>query len=275
MREPKDEKIGAAIIRIRSAPGGWRGAVIRKGTPVEEHRDADLRALQTRLRNEAGKLHPDYIGIDGAIVRFLRFFPGGFTDRAYVKDEREYKAKAKARLDDALPLDNALEATTDEAIAVRRAFATNILHSTELARAHELLGGPNGAAYVRSAARFASGDLEEGLRGMVQAIAPHGRPSWPLLTYLPNLWRPRDHMFLKPVATVDFAQRIGHRFQYDYSATPSADVYRSLLDLIADTETAIDALQPEDRTDVQSFIWVVGDYTDDLLPRLEALRASG
>jgi hypothetical protein len=39
-------------------------------------------------------------------------------------------------------------------------------------------------------------------------------------------------------------------------------VYESLLDLVAKTEANIGDLQPEDRIDVQSFIWVVGDCED-------------
>jgi hypothetical protein len=47
-----------------------------------------------------------------------------------------------------------------------------------------------------------------------------------------------------------------------------------LLTLVADTERGLTKLKPQDRTDVQSFIWVVGDCTDAEMPRLEKLRAS-
>ena len=63
-------------------------------------------------------------------------------------------------------------------------------------------------------------------------------------------------------------------FQYVYSAVPDAQVYRALLTLVADTERGLTKLKPQDRTDVQSFIWVVGDCTDAEMPRLEKLRAS-
>lgn len=276
MRTFPDEKIGGAVIRIVADKGAYSGRIFRKGQPPGAvHSDADLDALRTLLRNEAGKLHPDYIGMDYAITRFLHFFPDGFGDIAYLHDERTYKVEAQDRLRAVLPLDAAADASAADAVAVRKAFAkTNILHTTELARAHELLGGANGAAYVRAAARFARGDLASGLAGMVAAIAPHGRSSWPLLTYLPSLWLPERHMFLKPSATCDFAQRIGHEFQHRYAATPDAAVYSALLDLVADTEAGLSALKPQDRTDVQSFIWVIGDYTDAEMPRLERLRAS-
>lgn len=273
MQSLADEKIGDAIIRIVSNGGLYQGRVLRESKPGQILEDTDLNLLRARLRNEAGKLHPNYVGVDGAIDRFLHFFPGGFEDVAFVQDERDYKVKAQDKLDVVLPLSVALDASAEQAVKVRAAFSTNILHSTELARAHELLGSQDGPAYVRSAARFASGELAAGLAGMAAAIAPHGRHSWPLFTYLPNLWRPLEHMFLKPAATVDFAERIGHDFQYDYSATPEASVYEALLDLAGFTESSIAALKPRDRIDVQSFIWVVGDYTEKELPRLEMLRA--
>ena len=212
MKSWPDEKIGDVTIRIVSQSGRYLGVLIRDKRMSDRYEDADLATLRVRLRNEAGKLHPDYVGMDGAIARFLRFFPAGFSDPAFLHDERAYKVAAQERLKNVLPLIRATDATPEQAVAVRRAFNTNILHSTELAGAHELLGGANGPAYVRAAARFAHGELDQGLAGMVAAVQQHGRPSWPLLTYLPSLWLPEEHMFLKPSATCDFAQRIGTCF---------------------------------------------------------------
>ena len=69
-------------------------------------------------------------------------------------------------------------------------------------------------------------------------------------------------MFLKPQVTVDFAERVGHPFAYQYAATCEAPIYQNLLTLVGDLEQKIAALQPRDRIDVQSFIWVVGKYDD-------------
>lgn len=269
-----DEKIGDVTIRIVHAKGGgYHGVLIRPGKPMgETHSGDDLNALRARLRNEAGKLHPDYLGMDGAIARFVHFFPGGFDDAA-ASNERGYKEASRRRLLDLLPLERATEANEADAVAVRGAFNTNMLSRFELARMHALLGSAQGADFVRAAAGFALGDRKGGLAGMVAAITPHGRPSWPMLTYLPHLWRHEVDIFLKPTVTVDFARRIGHPFQYHYAADPDAAVYESLLDLAEVTEVAIAALHPRDRTDVQSFIWVVGAYTDADLPHLEKLRA--
>lgn len=95
---------------------------------------------------------------------------------------------------------------------------------------------------------------------MEQALKPHGIAKWTAVTYLPFLWKPAAHMFLKPEVTKNFASRVGHRFAHDYIPQLKPDVYGSLLDLAAETEKEIAALEPRDRIDIQSFIWVVGEY---------------
>jgi hypothetical protein len=101
---------------------------------------------------------------------------------------------------------------------------------------------------------------------MAKAVTPHGRPSWPIVTYLPFFWQPERHMFLKPEKTVDFATRVGHPFADEYSGDLEAGVYESLLDLANVTEAELRPLKPADRIDIQSFIWVVGDYGAEDLP---------
>lgn len=257
-----EEPFGKAKIKIASLAAGFRGSVILDGKQIALLEDEDQDRLRARLRNEAGRLHPDYVGYGGAIARFLGFFDRGFDDPAYVELERSYKLASQRKLLDALSLEVALEADAEQAIKVRKAFNTNVLSSFELARTYAMLGGETGPAYVRGAATFALGDLDAGIAAMTRAIAPHGRASWPMLTYLPNLWSPEAHIFLKPEKTKEFAQRVGHGFANDYSASLEAGVYRSLLDMVVETEVEIAKLKPRDRIDVQSFIWVVGDYKE-------------
>jgi hypothetical protein len=72
------------------------------------------------------------------------------------------------------------------------------------------------------------------------------------------------HMYLKPEVTKDFASRVGHRLASDYEARLNIDVYDSLLDLVAKTASELNDLNPQDGIDVQSFIWVVGSYKNEL-----------
>jgi hypothetical protein len=98
---------------------------------------------------------------------------------------------------------------------------------------------------------------------MESSLKPHDNAKWTVVTYLPFLWRPEEHMFLKPEVTKDFAARVGHRFASDYEFRLDVGVYDSLLDLASKTAHELADLQPRDRIDVQSFIWVVGDYKDE------------
>lgn len=91
---------------------------------------------------------------------------------------------------------------------------------------------------------------------------PHDNAKWTVATYLPYLWRPETHMFLKPEATKDFAIRVGHRFASDYEAQLNLPVYESLLDLVNKTAGELADLRPRDRIDIQSLIWVVRDYQE-------------
>lgn len=97
---------------------------------------------------------------------------------------------------------------------------------------------------------------------MKSVLAPHKVATWPAVTYLPFLWKPNAHMFLKPEVTKDYAARVGHMFAYEYSSELSAPVYECLLDLTVATEAELAELYPADRIDVQSFIWVVGKYDE-------------
>ena len=55
---------------------------------------------------------------------------------------------------------------------------------------------------------------------MERALKHHESAKWTVVTYLPFLWRPETHMFLKPEVTKDFAARVGHRFASDYEPVP-------------------------------------------------------
>ena len=69
-------------------------------------------------------------------------------------------------------------------------------------------------------------------------------------------------MFLKPEVTKDFSTRVGHPFASEYQPALSMEVYVSLLDMVAEAELELADMNPRDRIDIQSFVWVVGDYQE-------------
>lgn len=259
---------GRATLRWQSLPdGSFAGVVINDGKRGAVITDQSEDRLLARLRNEAGTLEPNYIGMEGAITRFLEFMPGGLRGERSVSEEREYKLAASRALNGLLPLEAALHATKADAEAVRKAHVwLNILSPYETMHIKEVLENVEGPQFLRAAAQFASGEYAAGAQGMENALKKYGRQSWPKATYFGYLWRPLENMFCKPTVTLDFAQRIGHEFQHLYEPAISEKVYLSLLDLAERTVLAIRPLGAEDYIDVQSFIYVLGGYTDADLP---------
>jgi hypothetical protein len=262
MERVREEKRGKLTLRIVTAKVGYSGVVNSDKGQLARVDGNDPVELWRRLEQEAAKSSKDYVGFDGARTRFLRFFPGGFDTTRYASAEREYKLQAKHQLDTTVPLDQARTGSGfgEAALAVYR--KTNLLFQIEKARVTELLRGPSADGFVRAAARVASGEGASALADMAQLAKRHNAASWTAITYLPFLWRPEQHMFLKPQVTKDFAERVGHRFVHAYRAAIDMTVYDSLLDLVARTRDEIADLHPRDRIDVQSFIWVVGAYNE-------------
>ena len=271
----KSERYGKAVLRWQAAKdGGFAGTVILNGQRGEVLTDDSEARLVSRLRNEAGKLEPNYVGMEQAIARFLEFMPGGLRGERSVSEERDYKLAASRTLNSVLPLAAALQATEAEAETVRKAPVwLNILSPYESMHMKQVLENPEGPAFLRAAARFASGEFASGAQGMENALRKYGRQSWPKATYFGYLWRPTENMFCKPSVTRDFAERIGHEFQYVYGPEISERVYSSLMDLADETLAATRKIGAEDYIDVQSFIYVVGGYTDKDRPAQPGLGA--
>jgi hypothetical protein len=264
MRTLKDTRLGDAELRLVDMGGGLfvsRALINGKEKLRFEGKTAD--EAWVRLHDEIGKANPKYVGYDGARNRFLHFFPNGFHSESYAAEERKYKVAAKDALDRSVPVTDAADGSGfgEDVLAAFR--NTNLLFRIEKARVQEVLRGPNADRFIRAAARFTLGDTKLGLLEMERALKPHNAANWTIVTYLPFLWGPERHMFLKPSVTTDFAVRVGNRFAQDYEARLNIHVYESLLDLSAKTEAELADLEPYDRIDIQSFIWVVGDYKNE------------
>lgn len=264
MKTVKDTRLGDAELRLVDMGGGlFIARALVNGTEKLRFEGKTADEAWTLLHNEIGKTNPKYVGFAGARNRFLHFFPNGFHSDGYRIEERDYKIAAKKVLDREVPLTKAAEGSGfgEEVLAVFR--DTNLLFRIEKARVQEALRGPNADRFIRAAAKFTLGDTKAGLLEMERALKPHNAANWTVVTYLPFLWKPAAHMFLKPSVTREFAARVGHQFSQDYESRLNIHVYDSLLELVAKTETELADLKPCDRIDIQSFIWVVGDYQDD------------
>lgn len=251
-----------ATVRLLEDGSGYAGVVIRDSKLKQLIDGIDSEEVWSRLLRHAASGSAEYFGFDGARSRFLRIFRDGFVDPEYLAAERKYKVDAKVMLDAQVPVEVAVESQGhgEAILAVFR--ATNLLPSFEKVKLQEVLRGANADRFIQGAARFAIGDASAGLMEMAAALKPHGVAKWTAITYLPFLWNPENHMFLKPEVTKDFAARVGHAFVDDYSPDLNPSVYESLVDLAKTTELELAELSPADRIDLQSFIWVVGNYEE-------------
>jgi hypothetical protein len=251
--------LGKIALRLVEQSGKYFGMADGK-VVVEGDAEDDV---WRRLHDEAGKSDPKYFGFDGAISRFRTFFPNGFHSPGFDDQERRYKLAAKAKLDSLAPLAAAATGTGNGETVLAAFRATNFLYPVEKTRLQALLRGPDADKFVQAAARFTLDESKQSLSAMEHLLKPHDNAKWTVVTYLSYLWRPDRHMFLKPEVTKDFAARVGHPFASRYAAQLDIGVYQSLIDLVEKTATALAPLEPRDRIDIQSFIWIVGDYRED------------
>jgi hypothetical protein len=202
--------------------------------------------------------------------KFLRFFPGGFSDETYLDWERDYKARAHERWEEQLGRRefSALLRAGDHQEAARRAVAiesrTNLLFSFEKMALRDAVRSPAGARI------FAEGLYEFlGSRSVTESAFDRWRDAverlprrqtrvltWPLVTVFGFLAQPDRHMFLKPNVTREAARQYG--FDFRYASRPNWDTYRSVLAFAEQVRRDQHDLRPRDMIDLQSFIWVQG-----------------
>jgi hypothetical protein len=262
MKTIRESNIGDMVLRLVEKDKLFIGLIFADGIKKMQIDGAVADDVWRRLHDEAGKANPKYFGFDGARARFLKFFPNGFHSTGYAASERHYKVAAKTKLDESVALDKAATGSGFGEAILSVFRATNLLSPFEKTRLQDLLRGPDADPFIRAAAQLTMGDAKPALVDMERLLKPHDSAKWTVVTYLPFLWRPEHHMFLKPEVTKDFASRVGHRFASDYEPRLDIRVYESLLDLAARAAGELADLKPRDRIDVQSFIWVVGDYKE-------------
>jgi len=263
MKTIREATVGKLTLRLVRRDGTFIGLIFAADGSRKAQIEGDAADdVWRRLHHEAGKANPRYFGYDGARARFARFFPEGFQSAEYAKQERDYKIDAKSKLERTAPLSEAAVGSGfgEAILAVFR--STNLLFPVEKAKLQSVLRSPTADTFIRAAAQFAITKERAALLDMERVLKPHDSAKWTVVTYLPFLWCPEEHMFLKPEVTKDFAARVGHRFASDYQARLDIEVYTSLLDLVEETEEQLDVLKPRDRIDVQSFIWVVSSYDE-------------
>lgn len=117
MKTIRQDVIGKNTLRLVDTGKGIVGLLISGGKQLDRIDGTDAAEVWAQLRATVGKVSDAYFGFEGARARFLQFFPDGFRSPAFEGDERGtygergYKLRAKAKLDEAAPLDQALTGT--------------------------------------------------------------------------------------------------------------------------------------------------------------------
>lgn len=262
MKTIRETSAGKARLRLIQTGTGYAGIILEDGKKIFEARGDDEEVVWQDLHAQLARSGPNWFGWGGARDRFLHWFAGGFNSPAYLADERNYKLAAKQRLEATAPVEVAATGSGHGEAVLAAYRRTNLLYPVEKTRLQALLRGPDADEFVRAAARFALGEGKSALASMERLLRPHDNAKWTVVTYLPFLWKPEEHIFLKPEVTKDFASRVQHGLEQEYGSELNHDVYASLLDLAGKIGEEFAALGPRDMVDIQSVIWVLGDYRD-------------
>ena len=248
MKTVRTGSVDKMKLRLVDTATGYVGLILADGVKKFEATGGDPDQVWQQLHDEAGKASPNYFGMDGARTRFLHWFAGGFYSPAYLADERNYKMAAKTKLDTLAPLEKAATGSGYGEAILSAYRATNLLYPVEKTRLQKLLRGADATGSVRAAARFALGEAKSALPQMEKLLRPHDNAKWTVVSYLPFLWRPDAHFFLKPEVTKDFASRVGHPFAHEYEPALRPGVYESLIDLAASIQRDSTTSSPATRS---------------------------
>jgi hypothetical protein len=209
-------------------------------------------------------------GPDKCRRKFLRFFPGGFSDETYLDWERGYKWEAHERWNEQLrktEFQSLLRAGKFEEIA-RRAVTiesrTNLLFSFEKMATRDAVKERGGAkAFAEGLFDFlhGRGSLEKKFERWIEVVAALPRRqtrvlTWPVVTVFGFIAQPEVHVFLKPMVTKRAAEAYG--FDFVYRSRPNWETYASLLAFADRVRKDVRDLRPKDMIDIQGFIWVQG-----------------
>jgi hypothetical protein len=201
--------------------------------------------------------------------KFLKLFPNGFQDQAYLDRERNYKWEAHEAWEERLADEHFRGRLNQGDFPAIVADVVRIESPTSLLSSSEKVALRNATRSLEGAQQFAEGLYawlygagEDEVRfgrwvGVTGSLSGQGRVlTWPVLTVFGFVARPYAHMFLKPRVTRRAAFELGYDLRY--SPHPDWATYDSLLSFAREVKRDTRDLAPRDMIDVQSFIQVQG-----------------
>ena len=254
----KSHKFGPHELVAQPTKDGFVG-IVRGKSQDRFHADTEDELL-IQLQQAALRESRDFIGYSGAIQRFNDLFPGGLGNEEFQRREvRPKRAASDFALSKIPPDESLIDKKEDILKAIQ---LTELLHPIEKAKLKDVLYSVDCAAFCEASRKMFEGRYLEAGKQLDATFKSRDLANWRILTYLPFLWDPKQHFFLRPTFLCQFAAAVGHKFQHDYSADLNPAVYESLLSLAAETRSRLGA-DVNDNIEVQSFIWVAKQYRDD------------
>ena len=202
-----------------------------------------------------------------AVDLFIRDYRS-FEDAKYLRWERNYKWNAHLKVREELIDGSGRRLVDQDPKDELPKLMSGLIHSTNLPATQEKIRltdalKERGSAQLfgKPLLHFVDAPSADSFEALVEAVgslpAKDGQRvlTWPVVTILPFLAAPAQHMFLKPKVT----QRVADVFMFDllYDSRPTWATYQRLLAL---SEILLNRLRPlgaRDFIDVQSFMWIV------------------
>jgi hypothetical protein len=236
---------------------------------------ADLRRKLGDAAHHDGSVHtspaPPDLSFEDQIHLFRSRYPGGFEDRA-----KGHATPAIAEARTALSAEVLDRALAVDGTAVIIAAATSVLEHTSLLTGHQIQPlrdvSPNRSGHFVQVLRdLLHGEDAYELRfeRLVAALSHHRgpAPTWQLVTALPALMWPDQHVCVRPTTFRDQAKWMAPRLVL--SNTPSGAMYMRLADMARAVQTSLEraGLAPQDLIDVHQFmVMSLAPAARELLP---------
>jgi len=200
---------------------------------------------------------------------FLEAYPDGFSGDKYISREREYKDEGHILAIELLnqeSFNELLEANNYDEIVIR---ALKVVNKFKLFVPNEKMSLKDGLVEAEAKERFSlslynllysTDDLEMRFKGWISTLQAIGADKWTTATYFLFVIFPDKYMFIKPTVT----QAVADICAFNIAFKPSLNwkTYSKVLELSSYLKKEIQALEPKDMIDVQSFMWCINQKED-------------
>lgn len=251
-------------VRIFFTGDGWKTLSLKHVEPVKiSGAEAKHPVLDHLWLKEGGG--SKYQSFQTSKEMFLKDYPDGFYDQAYLNDERNNKVAAH---ESALSLIGseqlkALLAQKDYEEICKRALkvvnATNLISPTEkLALKNGLKDSEHMELFSENLYQLLYGNegVEERFVSFARTLEAIKAAKWTTLSYFLFIVFPDKYIFIKPIVTEPAAEISA--FEINYRPDLNWRTYRSVLNFSEYFRSELKDLKPRDMIDIQSFMWSIG-----------------